>query len=85
MGPDGKVPVGIANEVGMIVGDLAVVYGLLFASGEDFFDGDETAVVAAELVAGLELFAVDPAFVQDEEGVIVGIKSYVTDGSSENL
>ena len=72
MGPDGEAPLGRADEVGMIALEAEVVNGDDFAAVLDRVDGQPTAVVGEELVAGLELADLDEVAVVDVNAVLRG-------------
>ena len=63
MCPDTPLPVCAADEVGMILGDAAVVNGFYCAAVANRLDSHRLAIVAAQTVAGFQEISRRPALV----------------------
>jgi hypothetical protein len=72
MRPDAEAPPFIADEVGMIVGDAAVVDGLVLAGVEALLHGDGVAIPCAEQVARLEQTGICPVLAHESEQMFTG-------------
>ena len=69
MCPDTPLPSSAADEVGMILGDAAVVNGFYCAAVANRLDRHRLAIVAAQSVAGFQKISRRPALVPHVERV----------------